>query len=82
MFTFIPKPVTISHIHSYSFSAHTTASHSNILLLSKKQNHTALSCIEANKESRRVNLIWTIRDASMPVFFLENAKLDGRGLNN
>jgi predicted ferric reductase len=41
----------------------------------------ALSCIESYKESRRVNLIWTVRDASMLVFFLENAKLDEKGLN-
>jgi len=41
----------------------------------------ALSCIESYKESRRVNLIWTVRDPAMLVFFLENAKLDERGLN-
>ena len=41
----------------------------------------ALSAIEANRDSRRINLIWAVRDASMLVFFLENAKLDEKGLN-
>ena len=41
----------------------------------------ALSAIEAYRESRRINLIWTVRDASTLVFFLENAKLDEKGLN-
>jgi hypothetical protein len=41
----------------------------------------ALSAIEANRDSRRINLIWVVRDASMLVFFLENAKLDEKGLN-
>ncbi|KAL7475304.1 hypothetical protein ACHAW6_001225 [Cyclotella cf. meneghiniana] len=41
----------------------------------------AMSAIEAYKEYRRVSLVWTCRDASMLVFFLENAKLDEKGLN-
>ena len=41
----------------------------------------ALSVIEAFKQFRRVNLIWAVRDASMLIFFLENAKLDEKGLN-
>lgn len=41
----------------------------------------ALSAIEANRDSRRINLIWAVREASMLVFFLENAKLDTKGLN-
>jgi len=41
----------------------------------------ALSTIEANRDSRRINLIWAVREASMLVFFLENAKLDEKGLN-
>jgi hypothetical protein len=76
MFTFIPIPVIISHLYSYT--------HLPLILFSCFQKHSitpALSCIEAYKESRRVNLIWAVRDASMLVFFLENAKLDERGLN-
>lgn len=41
----------------------------------------AISAIEAYKKNRRVNLVWTCRDASMLVFFLENAKLDTKGFN-
>jgi len=41
----------------------------------------ALSAIENYRESRRCNLIWSVRDASMLVFFLENAKLDEKALN-
>lgn len=41
----------------------------------------AISAITAYKETRRVNLVWACRDASMLVFFLENAKLDERGFN-
>jgi hypothetical protein len=41
----------------------------------------AVSAIEAYKESRRVNLLWACRDASMLVFFLENAKLDYNAFN-
>jgi predicted ferric reductase len=41
----------------------------------------ALSAIEAYRESRRINLIWAVRDASTLVFFLENAKLDEKGFN-
>ena len=40
-----------------------------------------MSAIEAHRDSRRINLIWVVRDASMLVFFLENAKLDEKGLN-
>ena len=41
----------------------------------------ALSAIENYRESRRCNLIWSVRDASILVFFLENAKLDEKALN-
>lgn len=41
----------------------------------------ALSAIEANRDYRRINLIWAVREASMLVFFLENAKFDEKGLN-
>lgn len=41
----------------------------------------ALSAIDAYRDSRRINLIWAVRDASMLVFFLRNAKLDEKGLN-
>lgn len=41
----------------------------------------ALSAIENYRESRRVNLIWAVRDPSMLVFFLENAKLDSKAMN-
>jgi len=41
----------------------------------------ALSAVEAYREFRRVNLIWAVRDAAMLVFFLENAKLDDKGIN-
>ena len=41
----------------------------------------ALSTIEAYRSSRRINLIWTVRDASMLTFFLSNAKLDHKGEN-
>jgi predicted ferric reductase len=41
----------------------------------------ALSTIEAYRSSRRINLIWTVRDASMLTFFLSNAKLDHKGFN-
>lgn len=41
----------------------------------------ALSTIEAYRDSRRMNLIWTVRDASMLTFFLTNAKLDHKGFN-
>ena len=41
----------------------------------------ALSAIESYKDSRRVNLIWAVRDASMLSFFLEHAMLDHKGFN-
>ena len=41
----------------------------------------ALSVICAHKDSRRINLIWVVRDASMLQFFLEKAYLDHRGWN-
>jgi hypothetical protein len=41
----------------------------------------ALSTIEAFRESRRVSLIWAVRDATMLVFFLKSAKLDPKGFN-
>ncbi|KAL7482988.1 hypothetical protein ACHAW6_008629 [Cyclotella cf. meneghiniana] len=41
----------------------------------------AMSAIDAYKEYRQVNLVWACRDASMLVFFLENAKLDKKGFN-
>lgn len=41
----------------------------------------ALSAIEGYRDSRRINLIWAVRDASMLVFFLKNAKLDHKGFN-
>lgn len=41
----------------------------------------ALSAIENYRASRRVNLIWAVRDPSMLVFFLENAKLDVKAMN-
>jgi hypothetical protein len=52
-----------------------------LLLFLKISITPALSCIESYKESRVVNLVWTVRDPSMLVFFLENAKLDEKGLN-
>ena len=36
----------------------------------------ALSVIRAQKASRRVNLIWAVRDAAMLEFFIERNQLD------
>jgi len=41
----------------------------------------ALSAIESYRETRRCNLIWAVRDPSMLVFFLENAKLCDNAMN-
>jgi ferric-chelate reductase len=41
----------------------------------------ALSAVEAFRDSRRINLIWAVREADMLVFFLKNAKLDHKGFN-
>lgn len=41
----------------------------------------ALSVIQAHRESRRVNLIWMVRDAAMLEFFLEHLYLDHDGWN-
>lgn len=68
------------HILTYR-SYYYISSEYSVFTLKKHSITPALSCIEAYKESRRVNLIWAVRDASMLVFFLENAKLDERGLN-
>ena len=76
----------IYKFHIYSPNL-TCRSHLSLILiwhyttLIKHSITPALSCIESYKESRRVNLIWTVRDPAMLVFFLENAKLDERGLN-
>jgi len=41
----------------------------------------ALSIIQAHRESRRLNLIWAVRDAAMLEFFLEHMYLDHDGWN-
>lgn len=41
----------------------------------------ALSVIQAHRESRRINLIWVVRDAAMLEFFLEHLYLDHDGWN-
>uniref|UniRef100_A0A7S4NI13 Ferric reductase NAD binding domain-containing protein n=1 Tax=Odontella aurita TaxID=265563 RepID=A0A7S4NI13_9STRA len=41
----------------------------------------ALSVIRAHKSSRRINLVWAVRDPSMLEFFLEHLYLDHDGWN-
>lgn len=41
----------------------------------------ALSVIRAHKTSRRVNLIWAVRDPAMLEFFLERFELDNHAWN-
>jgi hypothetical protein len=41
----------------------------------------ALSVIQAHKESRRINLIWAVRDENLLTFFLQHLYLDHQGWN-
>jgi len=79
-FTETARPVWISGPFPSPYN--NAINYDNMILVAAGIGITpALSAIEAFKQFRRVNLVWAVRDASMLVFFLENAKLDENGLN-
>jgi predicted ferric reductase len=58
-----------------------TAYDNQILIASNTGITPALSVIRAHKESRRINLVWAVRDESLLNFFLNNLYLDHQGWN-
>ncbi|KAL3905958.1 MAG: hypothetical protein SGILL_009468 [Bacillariaceae sp.] len=74
------RPVWISGPFPSPYS--NTVNYDNLILVATGIGITpALNTIEAYRDSRRVSLVWAVREASMLVFFLKNAKLDHKGFN-